>query len=57
METVPNHPRPAEGRTESILSSDDFTVIVKLKGSDLHEEWKAQQQQKREHQSEARLRR
>lgn len=55
METVPNHPRPAEGRAESILSSDDCTVIAKLKGSDLHEEWKAQHQQKREHQSEAQL--
>ena len=55
METVPNHPRPTEGRTESILSSDDFTVIAKLKGTDLYEDWKAQHQKKREHQSEAQL--
>ena len=55
METVPNHPRPTEGHTESILSSDDFTVIAKLKGTDLYEDWKAQHQKKREHQSEAQL--
>ena len=55
METVPNHPRPAEGRTESILSSDDFTVIAELAETKDYKEWKAQHQQKREHQSEAQL--
>lgn len=55
METVPNHPRPAEGRTESILSSEDFTVIAKLAETKDYKEWKAQHQKKREHQSEAQL--
>ena len=39
METVPNHPRPAEGRTESILSSDDFTVIADRSKATGYDEW------------------
>lgn len=39
METVPNHPRPAEGRTESILSSDTFTVLGDRIEAPNYDEW------------------
>ena len=55
METVPNHPRPAEGRTESILSSDDFTVIAEIAKAKGYNEWEAQRKQKEDYQSEAQL--
>ena len=55
METVPNHPRPAEGRTESILSSDDFTVIADRSKATGYDEWESQHKNKREHQSESQL--
>ena len=55
METVPNHPRPTEGRTESILSSDDFTVIADRSKATGYDEWESQHKNKREHQSESQL--
>lgn len=55
VETVPNHPRPTEGRTESILSSDDFTVIADRSKATGYDEWESQHKNKREHQSEAQL--
>lgn len=55
METVPNHPRPTEGHTESILSSDDFTVIAEIAEAKGYNEWEAQRKKKEDYQSEAQL--
>lgn len=55
METVPSHPRPAQGCTERILSSDHFTVIGDRTKAPGYDEWAAEHEKRRDLQTEAQL--